>query len=143
MNLLNQLYQIQATLFQLFLKTWGFHWNVIGGDFYQVHALLGEQYTFMFDEIDTIAEHIRTFEAKALGSLEIITQKSIIEDATMTENPTDMLDKLKDDQLQFVQLVKQTHRLADEEGRPATTALLEQVLLDHDKMIWKLRSMLK
>jgi DNA-binding ferritin-like protein len=29
----------QATLFMLFQKTWVYHWNVVGSEFYQFHKV--------------------------------------------------------------------------------------------------------
>ena len=42
----------QASLFVLFQKTWVYHWNVTGSEFYQFHTVFGEQYEAMFEEID-------------------------------------------------------------------------------------------
>ena len=49
----------QASLFVLFQKTWIYHWDVVGPDFQQLHTLFGGQYETMFEEIDTLTEHMR------------------------------------------------------------------------------------
>ena len=53
-RLYKKLSDTQATLFILFQKTWVYHWNVVGPDFYQFHKLFGDHYEEMFEEIDRI-----------------------------------------------------------------------------------------
>ena len=48
-----------ADTYAVYLKTHGFHWNVRGPNFSSLHALFMEQYTEMWQAIDTVAERIR------------------------------------------------------------------------------------
>ena len=67
---------IQANLFLLFHKTWVFHWNVVGPDFYQLHQLFNDQYNTMFEEIDRISEHMRYLNVRPVGTLSRIVEVS-------------------------------------------------------------------
>lgn len=49
-----------ADAYTLYLKTQNFHWNVTGPEFYSLHLLFEKQYEEMAEEIDEIAERIRT-----------------------------------------------------------------------------------
>ena len=77
-KLFKLLSDIQANLFLLFHKTWVFHWNVIGPDFQQLHALFGEQYEGMFDEIDRLSKHMRYLNIRPVGTLSRIVEVSTI-----------------------------------------------------------------
>jgi DNA-binding ferritin-like protein len=58
----------QATLFMLFQKTWVYHWNVVGSEFYQFHKVFGNQYEIMVDEIDRLTEHMRYLNIKPIST---------------------------------------------------------------------------
>src|SRR5260370_41489020 len=60
--------RLLADSYTLYLKTHGFHWNVVGQRFYELHKLFEEQYTELQGAVDTIAERIRALGAKAPGS---------------------------------------------------------------------------
>jgi starvation-inducible DNA-binding protein len=49
----------------LYLKTHGFHWNVVGPQFEPLHTLFQAQYTELAAAIDEIAARIRALGVKA------------------------------------------------------------------------------
>lgn len=65
-NLLNQ---ILADIFVLYVKVLNFHWNVIGPHFNHIHTMLGAMYTAIGLSIDSLAEHIRSMDAKPLATM--------------------------------------------------------------------------
>jgi starvation-inducible DNA-binding protein len=138
-----QLYKVQATLFHLFQKTWVYHWNVVGSDFYQLHQLFGEQYEFMFGEVDKISEHIRYFSIKALGPLTQIKTESEILDANMNSTSMEMVSDLLKDNEKLIQILAATNKMAEENDQPQTANLIQQIMEDHGKFVWMLRSMLR
>src|SRR5258708_16281255 len=60
--------RLLADSYTLYLKTHGFHWNVVGPRFYELHKLFEEQYTELQGAVDTIAESIPALRPKAPGS---------------------------------------------------------------------------
>jgi len=59
------------------------HVNLVGRNFYQDHKLLQKIYEYFQDNIDTIAEKIRTVKGTMPNSLE-----TILELSTITDSPT-------------------------------------------------------
>lgn len=45
--------------FRLYVQTHGYHWNVVGPNFRQLHAMFEEQYQNLWSALDEIAERIR------------------------------------------------------------------------------------
>lgn len=66
-------------------KLRNYHWNVKGGDFFDVHEKFEEQYTQALTNIDEIAERIRVF-----GHRPVSTLKEYLDEAEVTETPTDL-----------------------------------------------------
>ena len=54
-----ELSKVLADSFAVYQKTHGYHWNVRGPNFSQLHALFMAQYTEMWTAIDEVAERIR------------------------------------------------------------------------------------
>ena len=51
--------KVLADSYALYLKTHGYHWNVRGSNFNELHALFMAQYTEMWQALDEVAERIR------------------------------------------------------------------------------------
>ena len=84
----------QASLFVLFQKTWIYHWNVIGPDFQQLHSLFGGQYETMFEEIDTLTEHMRYLDMKPVSTLTRVVEVSEIKEAASSIDADGMISDL-------------------------------------------------
>ena len=57
--------RLLADSYLIYLKTQGFHWNIVGPQFEPLHRLFQEQYTELAEAIDEIAERVRALGAKA------------------------------------------------------------------------------
>lgn len=67
------------------------HVNVTGKDFYQYHKLLQKVYSFLGDNIDTIAEKLRTIKAVMPQDLNTVLGLSPIADMPVTGDADTML----------------------------------------------------
>jgi starvation-inducible DNA-binding protein len=130
----------QATLFMLFQKTWVYHWNVVGSEFYQFHKVFGEQYETMFEEIDRITEHMRYLNIKPVSTLTRITEVSHILEANNKLDDMGMVRDLIADNETLVGLFKQVAEEADLQKSRGTTNLVDDLNESHGKFIWILRS---
>ena len=59
-----------ATNFAYYLKAHGFHWNVEGPDFGELHTFFEMIYSDVYEANDTMAEYIRALEEYAPASFE-------------------------------------------------------------------------
>lgn len=136
----------QASLFVLFQKTWMYHWNVTGVNFQQFHELFGEQYTTMFEEIDTLTEHLRYLGIRPVSTLTRVTEVSHIDQASNSAQSIDamtMVKQLRDDNQKLIELLTDASEQADENKLYATSNLVQSLMETHGKFYWKLRSILE
>ena len=77
-TLVQTMRQALGSAFSLYLMTHGYHWNVEGSDFYQVHKLFQDQYEEQWAAIDDIAERIRALDEYAPQSLQTLLAVSRI-----------------------------------------------------------------
>ena len=68
-ELIEQMKVTLASTFSFYLKAHNFHWNVEGANFPQFHSFFEGIYTDAWGAVDVIAEHLRTLDAYAPGSL--------------------------------------------------------------------------
>ena len=142
-KLFKQLSDAQASLFVLFQKTWVYHWDVVGPDFHQLHTLFGEQYNTMFEEIDTLTEHMRYLGMKPVSTLTRIVEVSVINEANSSIGANEMISELRDDNMKICDILTDVSEEADEQRSYATSNLVQSITETHGKFIWMLRSFLE
>lgn len=142
-ELYDSLYTAQASLFQLFQKTWVYHWNVVGADFHQLHTVFGEQYTAMFEEIDRLTEHMRYLRMKAPAQLSRVMDLSEIAEADPTPTDKVMIGQLMNDNKKMIEIFSKVSQEAENQKSYATANIVQDLMESHGKFVWMLRSFLK
>jgi starvation-inducible DNA-binding protein len=133
----------QASLFVLFQKTWIYHWDVVGPDFQQLHTLFGGQYETMFEEIDTLTEHMRYLGMKPVSTLTRVTEVTKINQASSDIDAQEMVKQLRDDNKKIIDLFADISEEADSQRQFATSNLVQSLMETHGKFHWMLRSVLE
>jgi len=142
-KLFKQLSDAQASLFVLFQKTWIYHWDVVGPDFQQLHTLFGGQYETMFEEIDTLTEHMRYLDMKPVSTLTRVVEVSEIKEASSSINADGMLSDLLDSNKKLIEILTAISEEADSQKQYATSNLVQSLMESHGKFHWMLRSFLE
>jgi starvation-inducible DNA-binding protein len=142
-TLFKSLSDAQASLFVLFQKTWIYHWNVVGPDFQQLHTLFGGQYETMFEEIDTLTEHMRYLGMKPVSTLTRAVEVSQISEADSSIGAMEMVSQLRDDNKKICELFTNISEEADDQKQYATSNLVQSLSETHGKFVWMLRSILE
>ena len=142
-TLFKSLSDAQASLFVLFQKTWIYHWNVVGPNFQQLHTLFGEQYNTMFEEIDTLTEHMRYLGMKPVSTLTRVVEVSQISEADSSIGAMEMVSQLRDDNKKLIEMLTVISEEADDQKQYATSNLVQSLSETHGKFVWQLRSILE
>lgn len=142
-QLIEQLKIILGTNFALYLKAHNYHWNIEGADFPQYHSFLDSFYNSVWEQSDDIAEHIRQLNSYAPGSFSRFNDLSAIQEATTVPDAHTMFVTLKNDNDNFIVLLRAGIVLAEEADEPAVSNFLQDLLGAHQKHAWMLRSIVK
>ncbi len=142
-ELYEALHKSQTTLFCLMQKTWVYHWNIIGSDFFQLHEAFGDQYTTMQSELDRLTEHMRYLRMKAISQISRVVETSEIPEASA--NPTDklMVSQLLSDNKKIIDLLTEVVESAEKVNQYTTSNIAQDLIETHGKFVWMLRSFLK
>ena len=126
-----------ADTFAVYLKTRNFHWHVSGPHFRDYHLLLDEQATQIYGTTDQIAERVRKLGGTTLHSIgEIARLQRVKDNEAEYVTPLDMLAELRDDNLQLVSHMRETHELCDEHRDVATASMLEIWIDEGERRVW-------
>ena len=139
-TLIEAMKRLFATNYQYYVKSHGFHVNVVGADFVQYHQLFGEVYEFADDATDTIGEHIRVLQAIAPFSLVRIMELGSIEDSKGTPEALVMVKDLLADSQIVMDHYEEVHDIAVEFKQYGLINFIEGQMDMLGKIMWKLRS---
>jgi len=134
----------QANAVQLYLQYKGYHWNVGGPQFHDLHLMFDEHAKLVLDTIDPLAERQRILGAPApydFDSLSRASQLSV--DAPRPATGLEMAEHLLEAHRHIIRGLRVGIELTTEVHDPGTADLLTQVLLVHEKMEWFLRELLE
>ena len=128
-----------ADTYVLYVLTQGFHWNVTGPDFPQLHAMFEEQYIDLREAADEIAERIRALGATSPGTLTEFLAKANLKE-TPAPTAKDMVEVLVDGHETIAREHRALVATADDAADVATSGLVADRITVHEKTAWMLRA---
>lgn len=137
------LHKVVCTSYVLFAKTQGYHWNVVGPQFYSLHKMFEDQYNDLFLAIDELAERVRALNFKAPFSLAEMLKTGSVQEKTTIPNAEDMVKDLIVGHELLVKELNEGIEHAEAANDNATADLLTGRLEVHGKTLWMLRATLQ
>jgi len=137
---LNALLANYAVLYQ---KIRNFHWNVVGGDFFDIHEKLEEEYTSAADHIDSIAERIRILGFKPLSTLSAYLEKSDIEETNEDLSGDKMMELIVEDYETLLSFMVDSADASIEHGDIGTETLMREILSRTEEKHWMFSAFIK
>ena len=134
-NLLSN-YQIQ------YMNARGFHWNIKGKNFFELHLKFEEIYDQLLLKVDELAERILTIGGQPLHAFSDYLERAQIQEA---KNITDGNEAVTTLLYGFTLLLKQQREIlgvasdAEDEG---TAALMSDYIKEQEKLVWMLKAYL-
>lgn len=142
LQLADALNNLLANYQVFYMNTRGYHWNIKGKEFFELHAKFEEIYTDLQLKIDEIAERILTLDVQPVHSFSQYLQRSKIKEHT---NATDGESTMKGVVEGFSSLISQQRKVlgyASEVGDEGSAALMSDYIRDQEKLIWMLNAWL-
>lgn len=134
---------LMAETYTLYLKTHGYHWNVEGPHFQQLHALFMEQYTEMWTAVDDLAERIRALGFLAPGSYAEMSKLSRLTEETGRPDWRQMVVALAKGHEHIARTAREALRIAEDANDDATADIVTPRITYHEKTAWMLRATAK
>ncbi|MDP4148193.1 MAG: DNA starvation/stationary phase protection protein [Bacteroidota bacterium] len=133
---------VLADEFLLYTKTLNAHWNVEGPDFHSKHLFFEGQYKALSEEIDEIAERIRSLGHYAPATLEQFLKLTHFTEKSNDENTSlgFIASLLSDHDDLIMHLRGMIEELTDKVKDSGTADFLTGIMETHEKMAWMLRA---
>ncbi|MBV1842623.1 Dps family protein [Photobacterium ganghwense] len=141
--LTDELNKLLADYQVLYMNVRGYHWNIKGRDFFELHAKFEEMYTDLVVKVDELAERILTLGSQPVhGYSKYLALSDISETLDVTEGTAAIKHVLAAYQ---TLLVKQRQILttASELGDEGTVGLLSDYISQQEKETWMLNAYLQ
>ncbi len=134
---------VLADNYLLALKTHGFHWNVEGPQFPQLHAMFEAQYDALIVKADEVAERLRALDIHAPASFAQFSRLGNIVEETKVPSTQGMIAQLLADYETLAHDLKEGIEAADDADDVDSEDLLTGQLREADKTAWMLRATLR
>ncbi len=133
-----------ADEYVLYTKTRNYHWNVVGPHFNNYHKMFEGQYAGLSDDIDEIAERIRSLGSKTSATLEEFAKESRLEEHPgKYPEAKSMVQNLISDHEKIIQRIRQDIDTCGKYNDVGTQDFLTGLMEKHEKTSWMLRSVLE
>ncbi|MGC9341683.1 MAG: Dps family protein [Bacteroidales bacterium] len=121
-------------------KLRNYHWNVTGGDFFDLHEKFEELYTEAVTNIDEIAERIRVFGMTPMSTMKDYLENSTIQETGTNLSDTEMLTEVLKDMETIDSFLIESIDRASEHGDVATMDMLNKMAKSIEKHHWMLKA---
>lgn len=129
--------------YQIFyMNVRGYHWNIKGENFFELHAKFEELYNDLLLKIDEIAERVLTLGHRPAHAYSSYIEKSEVPERKDVSNGKQAVENIVDS---FAKLIGKQREIlatagaADDEG---TVALMSDYISQQEKTVWMYRSYL-
>ena len=123
--------------FQLFyINARGFHWNIKGQNFFELHLKFEEVYTDALVKIDEIAERILTLGFTPFHSFSDYLQHTGISEAKNISNGQESVEIVVKGYQKLISIEREILHLSAEANDEGTNALMSDYIRAQEKQVW-------
>lgn len=126
-----------------YMNVRGYHWNIVGKQFFQLHAKYEELYNALNEQADEIAERILMLGGSPVHSFsKYIKLASIKEKENINSSDGTIKEVLEETKI-LLKLEREIIKEASENNDDGTVNLISGFIEPQEKMIWMLNALLK
>lgn len=142
-ELADSLNQLLANYAVFYMNTRGFHWNITGEKFFELHLKFEELYTDLVLKIDEIAERILTLGHTPLHSYSAYLKVSSIQERTDIIEGKKAVANMLESFSTVIMLQRSLLDLSAKAGDEGTNALMSDYIRAQEKLVWMYSAYLK
>ncbi|MFC3025200.1 Dps family protein [Vibrio zhugei] len=142
-QLAGSLNKLLANYHVFYMNTRGYHWNIKGKEFFELHAKFEEIYTDLQTKLDEVAERILTLGEQPLHSFTSYLAESDIQEHTNATDGHSTMRGLVDGFSTLISQQRNVLALASETGDEGTAAQMSDYIREQEKLIWMLNAWLQ
>ena len=121
----------------------GFHWNIQGREFFELHIKFEELYNDAAIKIDEVAERILTIDNTPLHSFEDYLETATLSPVRGIHKGEPAVKAVVDNLTKIVEQQKQIRAGAEDGGDGATADMMATFIEEQEKTLWMYKAWLK
>lgn len=137
LNILLANYQV------FYINARGFHWNITGEKFFELHAKFEELYNDLLVKVDEVAERILTLGNTPVHSFSDYLKISTIKEATNISNGKQAVQNIVQAFQALLEVERDILTISSETNDEGTSALMSDYIREQEKQIWMYSAYLK
>lgn len=120
----------------------GYHWNIKGDKFFELHAKFEELYNDLFAKIDEIAERILTLGYEPEHKFSEYLRTSDIKESVQTSDGTKDVEEILNTLQVLIEKQRQILELSGEVDDEGTNSLMSDYIREQEKLAWMYKAFL-
>lgn len=142
-QLAQALNQLLANYQVFYMNTRGYHWNIKGKEFFELHAKFEEIYTDIQVKIDELAERVLTLGYQPLHSFSAYLATVQVSEHTNATNGQETMQGLVKGFSVLIHQQREILEIATQAGDEGTSALMSDYIREQEKLVWMLNAWLQ
>ena len=126
-----------------YMNARGFHWNITGEKFFELHAKFEELYNDLVIKVDEVAERILTLGHTPMHTFSDYTSLSTVREAKNVSNGKEAMQSILDSFRTMIALQREIAETASSAGDEGTSALMSDYIREQEKSVWMYSAYLK
>ena len=114
----------------------GFHWNITGRNFFELHLKFEELYNDALIKVDEIAERVLTLDETPVHSFAKYLEISEIETTEEIFNGDEAIDHVLDNLRVLLRKERVILQLAAEANDEGSVSLMSDYIVQQEKLVW-------
>ena len=121
----------------------GYHWNIKGDKFFELHVKFQELYEDFFIKIDEVAERIRTLGYTPNHQYSVYLKEAKVKESTEVSDGTKDVKEILESFGVLITLQREILDLSADANDEGTNALMSDYIREQEKLVWMYTAYLK
>lgn len=135
-SLVHKLNDLLANYSVFYINTRGYHWNIRGDKFFELHVKFEELYTDLFAKIDDVAERIQTLGGTPVHSYSDYADMAEIKERKDVSDGYQAVAEIIDAFRILLSKQRTILNESDELNDEGTNALMSDYIREQEKLVW-------
>lgn len=129
--------------YQIFyMNVRGYHWNIKGSNFFELHVKFEELYDDLLLKIDEIAERVLTLGHRPAHAYSTYIEQSEVPERKDVQDGKEAVENIVESFAKLIRKQRDLLTLAGEADDEGTVALMSDYISQQEKLVWMYRSYL-
>ncbi len=135
-QLIEQLNDLLANYQIYYMNVRGFHWNIKGDKFFELHVKFEELYNDLLIKVDEIAERVLTLGGQPAHAYSSYLKHSEIKEAINYTGSEETVNSLLSSFEILLKKQRTIMELSGDSGDEGTSALMSDYIREQEKLVW-------